>query len=377
MMKKTFTMSVLAFALIFLQAPAYGKSAKPLTIYAIDVGPGVGNATLVVSPSGQSMMLDAGSTFTAQRVLEAIREAGVKRIDYMVVTHYHSDHFGGVPYLAQHLQIVNFVDHGPTVEYGRNDAWWKARREPWFHPGMGERYDDFYDTYLKVRATGHHLLVKPGDKIPIRGINVTVLTAGEKELTHPLPGAGEPNPACADVKLRQEDDAEDGQSIGVLITYGKFRFVYLGDLTWNPSYRLFCPDNKVGAVDAYIVTHHGMSLVPALGPYSLGTNCCNKAEVYGLHPRVAILSVGPLGWRGNGNGDSLQTVRSSPGLEDMWQTNYLVGGGLHPYTSDKKFCANIGTTGKKAEFIKLDAEPNGSFTITNSRNQFSKSYPAR
>jgi competence protein ComEC len=375
-MKKIFFTPLWIVILMFAGGQAFGATAKPLAIYFIDVGPGVGNATLVVSPSGQSMLLDAGDASAGARVLEVIRQAGVKQIDYMVVTHYHSDHFGSVPMLAQHLRIVNFVDHGPTVEYGHDFAWWRQRRAPWVHPDKGKQYDDFYNTYPKVRATGHHIVVKPGDKIPIQGMDATVLTAADKGLAHPLPGAGQPDPACADVKPRVEDDAEDAQSIGVLITYQKFRFVYLGDLTWNPSYRLFCPDNKVGRVDAYVVTHHGESLIPSLGPYYEGLTCCNKAEVDGLQPRVAFLSVGPKLWGKWGNGDAIQRVRSSPGLEDVWQTNYLTGPGLQSVTSPKKFCADIGTTDKEPQYIELTAEPDASFTVTNSRNKFTKHYAA-
>jgi competence protein ComEC len=310
----------------------------------------------------------------------------VKQIDYMVASHYHSDHMGGIPYLAQNIRIVNYVDHGQNVEYGKSDEWWKERRAPMFHPGIAKKYDETYDSYAKARATGHHIVVNAGDTIPFQGIEVRAVTSAGKTLNKPLQGAGNPNPACAHVDLRAVDDAEDAQSVGLLISYGKFRFIDLGDLTWNVSYRLFCPDNKVGMVDAYLITHHADSLKQSLGPYFWGLSCCSKAEVYGLHPEVAILSLGPkslvlsLGSKSLGDlgsGDGLQTVRSSPGLEDVWQTNYLIAGREKEYTAPEKYCANIGTTDGTSEFIKLVSQSTGSFAVINSRTGFSKEYPPR
>src|SRR6185437_4414639 len=126
------------------------------------------------------------------------------------------------------------------------------------------------------------LTVKAGDIIPIKGIELRVVCAGGEVIESPLPGAGMPNPACAEVDRRGDDDAEDAQSIGTLVTFGKFRFIYLGDLTWNVANALFCPRNKVGTVDAYLVTHHAQSLPASLGSYYFGLSACPKSEVYGL-----------------------------------------------------------------------------------------------
>jgi hypothetical protein len=372
-------MCLLSLAALFSAIPArcYGKAAGSMTIYIIDVGSG--NACLIVSPTGQSMLVDAGTPDVAKRVLEVIRQAGVKEIDYLVVSHYHGDHYGGVPYLAQNIRIINFVDHGVNVEYGKSYEWWKERRgaAPGFRADFGKHVDANYDTYEKVLQMGHHIVVKAGDTIPVQGIDVAVVTAAGQAVSRPLQGAGNLNPACADVKLRAEDDADDAQSIGLLVTYGKFRFINLGDLTWNVSYRVFCPDNKVGTVDAYMITHHAQSLKKSLGPYYWGLSCCPKAEVYGLHPEIAILSLGPTSRGEMGSGEALKLVKSTPGLQDVWQTNFITGGLEKEYNASKEHCANIGTTDDQPEFIKLVSDPNGSFTVTNSRNGLTKHYSPR
>jgi len=161
--------------------------------------------------------------------------------------------------------------------------------------------------------------------VPVKGLDVVVVTAGGKELTKPLKGTGQPNPACSQVDKRAEDDAEDGQSVGVVIAEGKFRFIYLGDLTWNSSTRLFCPVNKVGTVDAYLVTHHAQAMTTELGVYYGGLSCCSIAEVQGLHPRVGMVSTGKEGHR-YGSADAMKTVRDAPGM-DLWQTEKITGGG--------------------------------------------------
>ena len=176
------------------------------------------------------------------RIAAVAKEAGVKRIDYLLITHYHGDHVGGVPELARLLPITNFIDHGPCVETS-------PMRQGLFH------------AYVQVRDKGNHILAKPGDRIPIEGIDVQILTAAGQEITSPLAGAGEPNPICASIQPRRVDKSENAQSVGTLITYGKFRMIDLGDLTWNKEMELACPDNKIGTVDVYLSTHHGLSSV--------------------------------------------------------------------------------------------------------------------
>jgi hypothetical protein len=351
-------------------------AAETLEIYFVDVGGSVGNATVLVSPSGESAVLDAGPPWVGPRVSEMLKQAGRTQLDYLVTTHYHNDHFGATADLADRIPIVNFVDHGESVERGKGDDWWKERRGPWFRVGMGKQYDASYEQYLKACEKGRRLTVRPGDEIPIKGVELRVVCAGGKVIETPLSGAGMPNPACAGVDQRGDDDAEDAQSIGVLVTFGAFRFIYLGDLTWNLANALFCPRNKVGTVDAYLITHHAQSLPATMGPYYHGLSACPKSEVYGLRPRVAILSLGTHGHK-VGTSEAMENVRSSPGLEDLWQTQLVTEGGEKGHNSPEQFIANLGTQGPQLRYIKLSASPDGSFTMTNSRNGFHKHYPAR
>jgi hypothetical protein len=217
--------------------------------------------------------------------------------------------------------------------------------------------------------------VKPGDKVPVKGLDVTVVTAGGHELAKPLPGAGQANEACAQVPKRAEDDAEDGQSVGVVIAHSKFRFIYLGDLTWQSSTRLFCPSNKVGTVDAYLVTHHAQSMGNELGDYYAGLSCCSIAEVSALHPRVGLVSMGKEGHR-YGNSEAITTVKAQPGM-DLWQTEKITGGGEAGHNAPDDYISNIGgPPPEQVPYLKVEARADGSFTMTNGRNGFSKLYAA-
>jgi beta-lactamase superfamily II metal-dependent hydrolase len=331
-------------ALVLFSTSLVLHAAKPLDVYFIDVEGG--QATLLISPSGQSMLVDTGwagfNGRDADRIASVAKQNGVNQIDYLVITHYHADHVGGVPQLAQKLPIRNFVDHGPSVE-------------------SGATADKLLGDYAKVRDTGKHIVVKPGDTIPIKGITVRVLTADGKEIESPLPDAGQPNPFCEGIKLREEDKSENARSVGSLITYGKFRMIDLGDLTWNKEYELVCPNNRIGTVDVYLTTHHGMNLS---GP---------SAIVHALHPRVAIMNNGA---KKGGTPEAWQAVKSAPGLEEIWQVHYSLAGGKEN-NAPEQFIANPGEAEDSGNWIKLSANEDGSFTVTNGRNNFSKTYAAK
>jgi beta-lactamase superfamily II metal-dependent hydrolase len=329
---------ILISALLFLCAPL--RAAGTLSVYFIDTEGG--QATLFVSPSGQTMLVDTGNLEPlgrdAMRIAAVAKIAGVKRIDYLLVTHYHSDHVGGVPEVARRLPIGTFIDHGPGVET---------------FP-MAKKLVDDYD---QTRKDGKHLVAKPGDKIPIEGIDVQVLTAAGKAITSPLPGAGQPNSYCAGVEMRKPDPSENAQSVGTLITYGKFRIIDMGDLTWNKEMALACPNNLIGTVDVYLSTHHGLSL----------SNC--PAIVRMLHPRVAIVNNGD--YKG-GEPEALKTIHSSPGIEDVWQLHFSKN--VKPEeNAPAPLIVNVDQD-LLAGYIKLQANEDGQFTVTNSRNGFTKTY---
>jgi competence protein ComEC len=347
-------------------------NAQQATFYLVDIGHG--NVAFVISPSGEVVMLDCGPSRALNRITSFVEQHGIKKIDYLIVSHFEDDHMGAAAELSKKIPILNWVDHGESVTYGKSDEWWYARRGPWKRPGMGAFDDKRFDAFREARAKGNHIVVKPGDLVPVKGLDVVVVTAGGKELAKPLPGAGQPNPACSQVDKRSEDDAEDGESVGVVIADGKFRFIYLGDLTWNSSTRLFCPTNKVGTVDAYLVTHHAQAMTNQLGDYYAGLSCCSIAEVEALHPRVGLVSMGKEGHR-YGSADAMKTVQDAKYME-VWQTEKITAGGEAGLNAPDDRIANIGgPPPEQVPYLKLMANPDSSFQVSSSRNDFTKTYP--
>jgi beta-lactamase superfamily II metal-dependent hydrolase len=342
-------------AIIYLQTNAWAQSGKALTAYFIDVEGG--QSTLLVSPSGQSLLIDAGwpGTRDADRIMAVVKQAGITQIDYFVLTHYHVDHAGGVPELASRIPIRNFVDHGPTHDPLVN-------------------VPQYYAAYLKVREKGQHILAKPGDKIPISGLDVQIVSAASNTITEPLPSGGAPNPLCADFQPKDEIKdpmvgGENKQSVGTVISLGKFRLSDFGDLTWNKEHDLACPNNLIGAIDVYVVSHHGKetSSLPIM--------------IHAMHPRVAVMNNGA---NKGAEIPTFLTLKSSPGFEDLWQLHYGVEAASR--NSSEQFLANLGTAGTKdsgvpdespANYIMLSARADGGFTMTNSRNGFSKANAPR
>lgn len=323
-------------ALVWLLA--LPMQARSLELFFIDVEGG--QATLIVGPSGQSMLVDTGwrgfEGRDADRIMQAVKAAKIKQIDYLVITHYHRDHVGGVPQLASRIKIGTFFDHGPNTEDSR------ATKED-------------YADYVKTFEQAEHMVVKPGDSIPLKGASVRVLTADGEHITSPLPGAGQPNPFCASTPKREADATENARSVGVLVTYGNFHFLDLGDLTWNKELELMCPNNLIGPVDLYLTSHHGLN------------QSGSPALVDAIHPRVAIMNNGA---RKGGSADAWQIVKDAPGLEDLWQLHYAVDSDKQHNVPDP-FIAN---PDEKGEYLKVTAESDGSFTVLNHRNKFEKTY---
>ena len=326
---------LLALCLSF-SAVCLGKD-KPLEVYFVDVEGG--QATLFVSPSGESMLIDTGwpgfGGRDADRIVAAAHAAGLKQIDFVLVTHYHEDHVGGVPQFAERIPIGTFIDHGPSVETDSKTS------------AMVAAYND-------AVSKRRHLVVKPGDKIPIKGIDIEVVTAGGEAIRRPLAGAGQANPLCNDPTPKLEDTGENARSVGVLIRYGKFLMIDLGDLTWDKERELACPRNLVGHVSAYLSTAHAH---PGFG---------QAVMVHALAPRVAVMNNGS---RKGGDPAARQIVRSSPGIQDIWQLHFAVES-REPNNAPGQFIAN---PEEKCEGspLKLTAEKDGTFTVINLRNGFS------
>jgi len=302
------------------------------------------------------------------RIMAAVAEAGVKQIDHLITTHWHGDHFGGMAELAGRIPIREFIDHGGNVQ-------------------PAQATDDFLQkTYPTLYAKGKHTVVKPGDRIPIAGLDWRIVTSAGAVIKTALPGAGTANPHCAGFTRPDPDATENAQSVGSHVTFGKFRVVHLGDLTADKEFDLMCPRNPLGTADLWVVSHHGQPVSNA------------KVLVHAIRPRVAILNNGT---RKGGQPDAMKIIYSSPGLANLWQLHFSVLSGQE-YTVPGMFIANgiddqpaampiaaqplpppgpgappAPVHNGQAYWIKVSAETDGSFTVTNQRNAFTKQYKAR
>lgn len=324
-------------------------SGPTADLYFIDVE--LGNAALVVTPNGKSILLDSGPEAYADRVLAVLKEAGIKQIDYALVSHFHAEHYGALVKISQEIPILAYVDHEAGAD---NDGVYASARE---YPG--DPMVPNFDAYFMARRNHRRVDAKAGDKITLDGVVLNIVTSAGSSLARPLAPTAGTNASCPAVQRRQADVSEDGQSVGVVMNFGKFRFADLGDLTWNVSYGIFCPVNKVGPVDLYLISRHAMN------DSQTSRTCCSLAELHGLAPRVAILSSGYA--LPQGETSALDIVRQSPGLEDLWQLNSSEAGPL---------VVNTDPANCPGRWIKVSARVDGSFTVTNVGNGFSKSYKA-
>jgi competence protein ComEC len=334
-------------------AIGHAQAQKPLEIYSVDVEGG--QATVLVSPSGEALLIDAGfpGARDADRIVAVLKEVGARQIDYFLNTHFHGDHFGSIPDLLTRIPIRNFVDSGTIAETGKQAV-------------------TSFQTYAKARESGRHIVAKPGDKVPVKGVEVQVVISGGTPIAKPLPGAGAPNSLCRDIKPQEIDTTEDARSVGYLITLGRFRMIDLGDLTWNKENELACPNNLVGTVDLYLSTRHGLN----------GSG--SPALVHALRPRVAVIN---NAGRKGASREHFLTIKSSPGIEDVWQLHYSLPrpgiprllettdpGGPELNTQEPLIANPDDTT---EHYIKISARPDGSFTIKNARTGLTKEYKSR
>lgn len=334
-------LAFILFVVFGLSASAAQK--KTLDFYFIDTEGG--QATLMVTPSGESLLVDAGwpgnDGRDAKRIIAAAQKAGVQQIDYLLVTHYHMDHVGGVAELTSRFPVKTLIDHGDNTETDKGGQNMTA-------------------IYKKGLESAKRLTVRPGDLIPLKNVRIEVVAARGVCIEKALSGAGKPNPLCGQEAKKADDPTENARSIGIVGTYGKFRFVDLGDLTWNKEFELACPTNKVGAIDLYLTTHHGMNMSGS------------KTIVHALHPRVAIMNNGA---KKGGSPDAWRIVSSSPGLEDLWQLHFALAGGKDNNVPEERIANPDGPDA--GHYLAVEASKNRSMKVTNSRTGFSKSYPAR
>jgi beta-lactamase superfamily II metal-dependent hydrolase len=304
-----------------------------------------GQATLFVTPEGKSLLIDTGwpgnDGRDADRIATAAKDAGIKKIDFVLITHYHEDHVGGAPQLAAKIPVGTFIDHGDNRETG--DA-------------ANERV---YAAYEKLFASGKYkrITAKPGEVLPITGMQVRVVSADGQLIERPLPGGGKENPNCANAPKPPVDVTENPRSLGTLITFGKLRILDLGDLTADKEMDLMCPMNKIGAVDIYIASHHGFS------------QSGSAVLVDAIAPRVTIMDNGA---KKGGSPAAWDIIEKAPGLQDLWQLHYSEEGG-EAHNVKAAFVANLQGT-DAGNYLKVTAEGDGGFAVFNSRSGETKKY---
>lgn len=354
--RKVFGAVALIGLLLGVRAHAAGE--EQLQIYFVDVEGG--QATLIVTPKRETLLIDAGwpgeggyrslpgdpaKARDPLRIVAAMRDAGVDRIDYLLVTHFHRDHMGGVPELAQLVPIGTFFDYGAA--YSREDR-----------PGS-EEIDDLdvaaFEAYSRVRSKGKHLQPKPGKRLPLEGVRVSVVSADRDTLREPLPGAGRENMTCNPVRpSAPHPDDENVRSVGIVLEFGEFRFLDVGDLNGQLLYDLVCPRDLIGEVDVYLVAHHG------------NAGASDPATIAAFKPRVAVVNNAP---RKGGRTPTLQMLQQASGVES-WQLHVSEEAG--EYNAHAERIANLDEA--PAHWLKVVARKDGGFAVINPRTGVRKEY---
>src|SRR6188508_1825902 len=279
-----------------------------LTIYYIDTEGG--QSTQFVSPADESLLVDTGNAGDRDlgRIADTLRNAGVTKLDHLWTTHYHGDHVGALLELAKQFPVGHFYDHGKP------------------HPNDRIVSSQFLSAYDSLSA-GKRTIVKPGDKVKMTGLDITAVASANQFIRTNLPGGGSPNQSCTGVNPKDESaypDPDNGESAGFVLTYGRFRTIDLGDLTWNGELDLMCPANRIGTVDLYLTSHHGLE------------KSGSPALVQALRPRVVVMNNGT---RKGGTAEVFAGLQETVGIEDLWQLHWSYNVGLE--NAPARFIANV------------------------------------
>jgi beta-lactamase superfamily II metal-dependent hydrolase len=378
MLRKILAAALLSSA---LAAPALAADGT-LKVVSIDVEGGGG--TLFVTPEGKSLLIDTGwpggagllpspdgAQNSADRIVAAAKKLGLSKIDYLIITHYHMDHVGGVMELVKRIPVDTFIDHGPNAEH-------LAPGEKVPPDLAGGAPDQLYPKYLEVIKGHKHIVAKPGQVIAIGSMTDTIVSSDGVTLAKPLAGAGAPIAACdtAESKSAKPDGGEENtRSVASLLRFGKVSIAMFGDLSWKKERELSCPTGKLGHVNLLIVTQHGSNI------------SSNPASIADMHPDIALMG---MGGKKGGDEAPIKTIKASPGLMGFWQTHESFA---HPeWSGDRNTIANLNPPAgaiaahAKAMFtappdeghaIHVEIGKDGKVTMTNDRNGFSKTYQVK
>jgi beta-lactamase superfamily II metal-dependent hydrolase len=346
-----FLASLLIVATGAIIAQKQSPTRRTLDIFYVDVEGGA--ATLIVTPAGESILVDAGwpgyEGRDANRIERAMKEAGITAIDHMIMTHYHVDHYGGIPEIAKRVKINKFYDHGPMSSLDDDK--------------------DFATRYAAYRAAAKDktITLDPGSSIRLRQVQglppiFLQVLASRGEAISSARMSGLSNSECASAAQQAEDKSDNARSVAILLRYGSFKFLDTGDMTWNIEHKLVCPQNMVGEIDLYQVAHHGMNI----------SN--NGALLRSIKPAVAIMNNGA---RKGGHPDTVKALRDLPMLKDLWQVHRNVTS-APDQNAPEEFIANLDEQNDEAKMIRVSVDAaKRTYTVTNDRNGKSKTYEVK
>ena len=330
---------------IFSSQPAT-PARRTLDLYFIDTEGGA--ATLIVTPAAESVLIDAGWADVggrdAKRIQQAMQQAGITAIDHLVSSHYHQDHYGGVPDLSKLVTVKRFYDHGEMDSMTED-------------PKFAERYGA-YRAAAKNRTTK----LKPGDTLQLKAASGTpelkiLCVAADGEVISSK--KSDANPECGS-STPQEDASENGRSVALLLSWGGFEFLNLADLTFNISQRLVCPVNQIGEIDLYQVTHHG------------GNVNNNVLLLRSIRPSVSVMINGP---RKGGHPDTVRWLQENPLFKALYQLHRNVQTQAEQNTA-AEFIANLEEQPDAGHMIMVSVDAaKRAFSVTNGRTKESKSFP--
>jgi beta-lactamase superfamily II metal-dependent hydrolase len=322
---------IAGLAALLLPAAASAQE-KGLDIFFIDVEGGA--ATLVVTPAGESILTDSGwdKPRDADRILRACKLAGVSRIDHHIITHWHADHFGSTLRLLQKSKIGKIYHHGVPEKLGEGKAAAKLL-DAW-----------------KTAAGDIFHVVKAGDDFPLQqasgrpALKMRIVAADGKV------AGRNAEPGCKDHPAKAPDKSDNANSVAALLSFGDFKFLNCGDLTWNIEHMLVCPENSLGTVDVYMVAHHG------------GDTSNNPAVLRAIQPRVSVMCNGPAK---GGAPATVALLKTIPSLQANYQLHRRILGRAEENTAPELIANKTEEADCVGEFIRLTVAPDGkSYTVT-------------
>jgi beta-lactamase superfamily II metal-dependent hydrolase len=346
-----------ACAALTFAATAAQAAEKPLRIVMVDVEGGA--ATLFVTPEGKSLLVDTGwpdgqggpagapMASSAERIVAAAKKEGLAKIDWVLVSHYHLDHVGGVFDLDRRFPIGGFIDHGPNREEAPPGARVSAGHPTALYPR--------YEALVKGRPRKS---VKAGEQMQLGSLRLDFVAADRVAIPKPLPGGGAPTPDCAGMGTKEQVGGEENpRSVGFVARFGEAKILDLSDLTWDEEAKLACPISKIGPMDVLLVSHHGSSL-------------SNSPQlVAAAAPRVALVSNGPTK---GGDKVVLETLAATPSKPPVWQLHSATRSPEADAPADQ--IANLAAVPDTGHPLEISVTRKGEVTVVNPRIGAARTY---